>query len=68
MGAAFVTFGKAFVDAVSIGLVGHDEDTTVGGSGRSGGEQEGTGKECGRKSHGKTPAGEGTAPELGPKC
>lgn len=53
MGAAFVPFGQALVDTVSIGLVGHDEDAAVGGSGRNGGEQEGTGKECGGKSHGK---------------
>lgn len=67
MGAAFVTLGEAFVDAIAIGLVGHDEDAAVGGSGRSGGKQEGTGKECGGKSHGKTPAGEGTAPRTRPK-
>ena len=44
MGAAFFAPGEAFIDAITIGLVGHDEDAAVGGSGR-GGEQKGTGQE-----------------------
>jgi len=39
VGAAFFAPGEAFIDAVTIGLVGNDEDAAVGGSGR-GGEQE----------------------------
>ena len=36
MGAALVAPGEAFVDAVTVSLVGHDEDTAVGGGRRGG--------------------------------
>jgi hypothetical protein len=39
MSAAFVAVGQALVDAVTIGLVGDDENTAVGRRGRRG-EQE----------------------------
>jgi hypothetical protein len=51
MGAALVAPGEALVDALTVSLVGHDEDAAVGASGR-GGKQESTGNECGGKSHG----------------
>ena len=44
MGAAFFAPGEAFIYAVTVGLVGNDENAAIGGSGR-GGEQEGTGEE-----------------------
>ena len=39
MGAAFVAPGEALVDAVCVGLVGDDENATVGGRRRCGEEQ-----------------------------
>jgi hypothetical protein len=30
MGAAFVAFGQALVDAIAVGLVGDDEDAGIG--------------------------------------
>ena len=51
MGAAFIAPGEAFIHAVTVGLVGNDEDAAVGGSGRSG-KQEDAGKKRGGKSHG----------------
>lgn len=59
MGAALVAPGEALVDAVTVRLVGNDEDAAVGESGR-GGKQEGTGNECGGKSHGDTGRGKGS--------
>jgi hypothetical protein len=59
MGAALVAPGEALVDAVTVRLVGDDEDAAVGGS-RRGGKQEGTGNECGGKSHGDTGRGKGS--------
>ena len=34
MGAAFVAFGQALVDAIAVGFVGDDEDTALCGGGR----------------------------------
>ena len=45
MGAAFLTPGEAFIDAIAISLVGNDEDAAVGGSGGSS-EKECAGNEC----------------------
>ena len=67
MGAAFVTLGEALVDAVAIGLIGHDEDAAVGGSGREGGNKEAAGKERGGKSHDGHRQGRRTAVRTRPK-
>ena len=45
MGAAFVAPGEALVDAITVGLVGDDENTAVGGCGRRG-EDNGKGEKC----------------------
>ena len=70
MGAAFFAPGEAFIDAVTIGLVGDDENAAVGGGGRGGEQedtgQEGTGSECG-ESHGDTGEDQGPSPRIGPK-
>ena len=72
MGAAFFTPGEALVDAVAIGLVGHDEDAAVGGSGRDGMQEpagEGcTGRECWERSHVWHRRGKGLPAEIGPNC
>ena len=71
MGAAFVAPGEALVDAVTVSLVGHDEDAAVGG-GRRGGKQEPQAKKhwqiVRRKVAWMTPAGERDRPtQIGPK-
>ena len=45
MGAAFFAPGEAFIHAVTIRLIGNDEDAAVGGGGRDG-KQEMPGKHC----------------------
>ena len=45
MRAAFFALGQALIDAISIGLVGDDENTAVGMSGRDG-EQKSADQEC----------------------
>ena len=71
MGAAFFAPGEAFVHAVTIRLIGNDEDPAVGGGGRDGKQegtgQESTGNECGGKSHGWHRQGRGTAVRNRPK-
>ena len=77
MGAAFVALGQTLVDAIAVGLIGNNEDATVGRSGRCG-EQQGAGQqragqelagnECGGKSHGGTENGKRDRPsQLDPK-
>ena len=66
MGAAFLTPGEAFIDAIAISLVGNDEDAAVGGSGR-GGKQEGTSNKCWGKSHGGHRQGKKPPSVIGPK-
>ena len=51
MGSAFFAPGEALVDAVTVGLVGDDENAAVGGCGR-GGERQDAGQKPGNGSHG----------------
>ena len=51
MGAALLAPGKALVDAITVSLIGNNENAAVGESGRRG-EQQRAGNECGGKSHG----------------
>jgi len=67
MGAAFLTPGEAFIDAIAISLVGNDEDAAVGGGGRGSGKQENTGNEYGGKSHGGHRQGKKPPSGIGPK-
>ncbi len=71
MGAAFFAPGEAFIHAVTIGLVGDDENAAVGGGDRGTEQgdtgQEGTGSECG-ESHGDTGEDQGTVPTNRPKA
>ena len=48
MGAAFVALGQALIDAVAVGLIGDDEDATVGMRGRDH-EQKSANQECIKK-------------------
>ncbi len=50
MGAAFIAFREALVDAVAVRLVGDDEDAAVGRGSRCG-SHENTGQEGGYGSH-----------------
>ena len=56
MRAAFLALGQALVDAVAVGLIGDDENTAVGVSGRDdeqkAADQECVENECRRKAHG----------------
>ncbi len=45
MGAAFLAPGEALVDAITVGLIGNNEDAAVGVNGRCG-KQESAGNEC----------------------
>ena len=67
MGPAPVASREALIDTVTVCLVGHDEDAAVGGGRRNGRKQEGTGNECGGKSHGWHRQGKGTALRNRPK-
>ena len=61
MGAAFLSPGKALVDAIAVGLIGDDEDAAVGGSRRCGEQEERAGNDGRGKSHGGTGMKKGTA-------
>lgn len=63
MGPAPVASREALVDTITVRLIGHDEDAAVGRGGGNGRKQEGTGNECGGKSHGRgTGKGEESRP------